>query len=253
MEERLQKILSRHGVASRRKAEELIAARRVRVNGNTAQLGDTADEQTDVIEVDGVRLKRAAPEHLYMMLNKPRGYVTTLSDEKGRRTVADLVADLPERVYPVGRLDLNSEGLLLLTNDGELANRLMHPKQEIRKGLSALGQPLCARRGAVARRTARDRWPEDQPRPRRAAAAGGRDGAASRDDPRGPQPADPPPGRARGADRHAPQAHRRRPAPARRSRPRPVSSADGRGAGNASKSCMIFPNHACNFQGFPVK
>ena len=133
MEERLQKILSRHGIASRRKAEELIAARRVRVNGNTAQLGDTADEQTDVIEVDGVRLKRAAPEHLYMMLNKPRGYVTTLSDEKGRRTVADLVAGLPERVYPVGRLDLNSEGLLLLTNDGELANRLMHPKQEIRK------------------------------------------------------------------------------------------------------------------------
>ena len=133
MEERLQKILSRHGVASRRKAEELIAARRVRVNGNTAQLGDTADEQTDVIEVDGVRLKRAAPEHLYMMLNKPRGYVTTLSDEKGRRTVADLVADLPERVYPVGRLDLNSEGLLLLTNDGELANRLMHPKREIEK------------------------------------------------------------------------------------------------------------------------
>ena len=133
MEERLQKILSRHGVASRRKAEDLIAARRVRVNGNTAQLGDTADEQTDVIEVDGVRLKRVAPEHLYMMLNKPRGYVTTLSDEKGRRTVADLVADLPERVYPVGRLDLNSEGLLLLTNDGELANRLMHPKQEIEK------------------------------------------------------------------------------------------------------------------------
>ena len=133
MEERLQKILSRHGVASRRKAEELIAARRVRVNGNTAQLGDTADEQTDVIEIDGVRLKRAAPEHLYMMLNKPRGYVTTLSDEKGRRTVADLVADLPERVYPVGRLDLNSEGLLLLTNDGELANRLTHPKKEVDK------------------------------------------------------------------------------------------------------------------------
>ena len=133
MEERLQKILSRHGVASRRKAEELIAARRVRVNGNTAQLGDTADEQTDVIEVDGVRLKRAAPEHLYMMLNKPRGYVTTLSDEKGRRTVADLVADLPERVYPVGRLDCNPEGPLLLTNDGELANALMHPKRQVDK------------------------------------------------------------------------------------------------------------------------
>ena len=142
MEERLQKILSRHGVASRRKAEELITARRVRVNGNTAQLGDTADEQTDVIEVDGVRLKRTAPEHLYMMLNKPRGYVTTLSDEKGRRTVADLVADLPERVYPVGRLDLNSEGLLLLTNDGELANRLMHPKQEIEKCIWRCGRAV---------------------------------------------------------------------------------------------------------------
>lgn len=133
MEERLQKILSRHGVASRRKAEELIAARRVRVNGNTAQLGDTADEQTDVIEIDGVRLKRAAPEHLYMMLNKPRGYVTTLSDEKGRKTVADLVADLPERVYPVGRLDLNSEGLLLLTNDGDLAHRIISPRHGVWK------------------------------------------------------------------------------------------------------------------------
>lgn len=133
MEERLQKILSRHGVASRRKAEELIASRRVRVNGNTARLGDTADERTDVIEIDGVRLGRTAPQHIYIMLNKPRGYVTTLSDEKGRRTVAALVADLPERVYPVGRLDLNSEGLLLLTNDGDFANRLMHPKQEIEK------------------------------------------------------------------------------------------------------------------------
>ena len=133
MEERLQKILSRHGVASRRKAEELIAARRVRVNGNTAQLGDTADEQTDVIEIDGVRLKRAAPEHLYMMLNKPRGYVCTLSDEKGRKNVSELVSGCGARVYPVGRLDLNSEGLLLLTNDGELANRLTHPKKEVDK------------------------------------------------------------------------------------------------------------------------
>ena len=132
MEERLQKILSRYGVASRRKAEELIAARRVRVNGNTAQLGDSADDAQDVIEVDGVRLKRP-PEHLYLMLNKPRGYVTTLSDEKGRKTVAELVADLGERVYPVGRLDLNSEGLLLMTNDGALANRLTHPRQEIEK------------------------------------------------------------------------------------------------------------------------
>ena len=132
MEERLQKILSRCGVASRRKAEELIAARRVRVNGNTAQLGDSADETQDVIEVDGVRLKRAA-EPVCVMLNKPRGYVTTLSDEKGRKTVAELVEPLGVRVYPVGRLDLNSEGLLLLTNDGALANRLTHPRCEVRK------------------------------------------------------------------------------------------------------------------------
>ena len=132
MEERLQKILSRYGVASRRKAEELIAARRVRVNGNTAQLGDSADETQDVIEVDGVRLKRA-PEPVCVMLNKPRGYVTTLSDEKGRKTVAELVAPLGVRVYPVGRLDQETEGLLLLTNDGALANRLTHPRCEVQK------------------------------------------------------------------------------------------------------------------------
>lgn len=133
MEERLQKILSRHGVASRRKAEELIAARRVRVNGNTAQLGDTADEQTDVIEVDGVRLKRAAPEPSIYDVKQAARLCDHALGRKGPQDVADLVADLPERVYPVGRLDLNSEGLLLLTNDGELANCLMHPKQEIEK------------------------------------------------------------------------------------------------------------------------
>ena len=132
MEERLQKILSRCGVASRRKAEELIVQRRVRVNGNTASLGDTADEREDVIEVDGVRLKRQE-ENVYLLLNKPRGYVTTLSDEKGRKDVSQLVADCGVRVYPVGRLDLYSEGLLLLTKDGALANRLMHPKKGIEK------------------------------------------------------------------------------------------------------------------------
>lgn len=132
MEERLQKILSRHGIASRRKAEELILDRRVRVNGNTAQLGDVADESCDVIEVDGVRLKKAR-ERVYLMLNKPRGYVTTLSDEKGRKNVSQLVEGCGQRVYPVGRLDMYSEGLLLLTNDGELAQRLMHPRTEIEK------------------------------------------------------------------------------------------------------------------------
>lgn len=132
MEERLQKILSRYGVASRRKAEQMILDRRVRVNGNTASLGDTAVDGEDIIEVDGVRLKKK-PERLVLMLNKPRGYVTTLSDEKGRRTVSELVADAGQRVYPVGRLDLNSEGLLLFTNDGALANRLMHPGNELKK------------------------------------------------------------------------------------------------------------------------
>ena len=132
MEERLQKLLSAAGVASRRKAEEMIREGRVRVNGNTAQLGDVADRREDVIEVDGKVLPKA-PKKRYLMLNKPRGFVTTLSDEQGRRTVAELVADCGERVYPVGRLDLGSEGLLLMTNDGELANRLMHPRHEVNK------------------------------------------------------------------------------------------------------------------------
>ena len=132
MEQRLQKILSSCGAASRRKAEQLILERRVRVNGNTASLGDTADIEEDVIEVDGVRLKKQ-PEKVVLMLNKPKGYVCTLSDEKGRKNVSELVADCGVRVYPVGRLDLNSEGLLLLTNDGELANRLTHPKKEVDK------------------------------------------------------------------------------------------------------------------------
>ena len=132
MEERLQKILSRYGVASRRQAEVLLREGRVRVNGNTAMLGDTADEMVDVIEVDGVRLKKAPPK-LVLMLNKPRGYVTTMQDEKGRKNVSELVRDCGQRVYPVGRLDYNSEGLLLMTNDGDLANRLMHPKGSVTK------------------------------------------------------------------------------------------------------------------------
>lgn len=134
MEERLQKILARSAGVSRRKAEELIAARRVRVNGNTAVLGALADAQEDVIELDGVRVRsRQEPEAVYLMLCKPRGFVTTMHDEKGRRSVAELVADVPARVYPVGRLDYNSEGLLLLTNDGTLANAIMHPKRCVDK------------------------------------------------------------------------------------------------------------------------
>ncbi len=132
MTERLQKILSARGVASRRTAETMIAEGRVRVNGVTAVLGQSADPEFDEITVDG-KLLPSAESYVYILLHKPRGYVTTLSDEKGRKTVAELVADCGVRVYPVGRLDLDSEGLLLLTNDGEFANRLMHPKHEVEK------------------------------------------------------------------------------------------------------------------------
>ena len=132
MEERLQKLLSAAGVCSRRRAEEYILAGRVSVNGRRAGLGDRADPARDRIEVDGVSL--AAPRtHTYIVLNKPRGYVTTMSDEKGRKTVAELVADCPARVWPVGRLDLDSEGLLLLTDDGALTQRLTHPSHAVEK------------------------------------------------------------------------------------------------------------------------
>ena len=138
MRERLQKILSARGVCSRRKAEEMIQAGRVTCNGNTVGLGNMADPDLDEIRVDGVLLP--SPEgHVYIMLNKPRGYVTTLSDEKGRPNAAQLI-DCGTRVYPVGRLDMDSEGLLLFTNDGEFANRLMHPKHEVNKTYRVLVQ-----------------------------------------------------------------------------------------------------------------
>lgn len=132
MEARLQKILSARGVASRRRAEELIVQGQVLVNGRTAHLGDCADPERDTIMVQGQPLPQQQ-EFVYILLNKPRGYVTTLSDEKGRKNAAQLVADCGVRVYPVGRLDMDSEGLLLFTNDGALANALMHPKGEIPK------------------------------------------------------------------------------------------------------------------------
>lgn len=132
MKERLQKILSARGVASRRKAEEMIVGGRVSCNGQVCHLGDSADPDRDVILVDGSPLPSPSG-YVYIMLHKPRGYVTTLSDEKGRRHAAQLVADCGIRVYPVGRLDMDSEGLLLFTNDGDLANHLMHPSHEINK------------------------------------------------------------------------------------------------------------------------
>lgn len=154
MKERIQKILSARGVASRRHAEKLIADGRVTCNGAICRLGDCADPDSDVILLDGRMLpSKEAP--VYIMLNKPRGYVTTLSDEKGRKNAAQLVADCGKRVYPVGRLDMDSEGLLLFTNDGDFANRLMHPKHLVDKvyqvtvtgftddGLCRLREPMC--------------------------------------------------------------------------------------------------------------
>lgn len=132
LKERLQKILSSRGVCSRRRAEALINAGLVTVNSITAKLGDTADPEADEILVEGKALP-TRETYVYILLNKPRGFVTTLSDEKGRPNAAQLVADCGVRVYPVGRLDMDSEGLLLFTNDGEFANTLMHPKHEVEK------------------------------------------------------------------------------------------------------------------------
>ena len=132
MGERLQKILSARGIASRRKAEDMIRNGQVTVNGAVASLGDTAEPETDKIAVNGTPLP-AQQKLVYILLHKPRGYVTTLCDEKGRPNAAQLVSDCGVRVYPVGRLDMDSEGLLLFTNDGAFANALTHPKHEVKK------------------------------------------------------------------------------------------------------------------------
>lgn len=143
--ERLQKILAEHNVASRRAAEQMIADGRVCVNGRVAKLGDKADPSADEITLDGKALGKRA-DLRYLLLYKPAGYITSVTDPRGRRTVMDLVVDkipVGERMYPVGRLDYATGGLLLLTNDGELANGLLHPKGEINKTYE------CAVRGAV--------------------------------------------------------------------------------------------------------
>ena len=132
MRERLQKLIARAGVCSRRTAETLLTAGRVTVNGVAAHLGDKADADTDVIAIDGTAIAFAEPS-VYLMLNKPRGYVTTLRDELGRATAAELVAGCGTRVFPVGRLDKDSEGLLLFTNDGALMQAMTHPSHQVDK------------------------------------------------------------------------------------------------------------------------
>ena len=150
MEERLQKLLSAAGVCSRRTAEGYIAAGRVTVNGLPASLGQRADPAADDIRLDG-RPLAPKEEKVYLLLNKPRGYVTTLSDERGRPTAAELVRDCGARVYPVGRLDMDSEGLLLLTNDGALAQRLTHTSYGVSKTYRVL---VCGETEGAAERLA---------------------------------------------------------------------------------------------------
>lgn len=131
---RLQKYFTDCGILSRRAAEAEIAKGLVKVNGLVASVGDKIDPDTDTVEWKGKRIQaNTAQKQIYLMLNKPKGYVTTSNDEKGRKKVTDLVRDVHTRVYPVGRLDMDSEGLLLLTNDGEFTNQLTHPRHEIPK------------------------------------------------------------------------------------------------------------------------
>lgn len=131
---RLQKIIADSGYCSRRKAEELIAANKIKLNGRPVKLGDKADPRKDIITINGEKLLvERKRKFLYIMLNKPRGYVTTMSDEQGRRIVTDLLDGIEERVYPIGRLDRNTEGLLLFTNDGAFANDITHPSRNVSK------------------------------------------------------------------------------------------------------------------------
>ncbi len=133
MEARLQKIISQAGLASRRAAEAMILEGRVEVNGTVVtELGGKFDPEQVEIKVDG-KVLSSAKAHVYYLMNKPKGYVSTASDERGRRTVLDLLPEVQERIYPIGRLDMNTEGLLLLTNDGELMNGLLHPRYEVQK------------------------------------------------------------------------------------------------------------------------
>ena len=132
--ERIQKVMAARGLCSRRAAEMMIKAGRIKVNGHPVKLGDSMDADRDVLNVDGVAVRpQKRKQHLYIMLYKPRGYVTTAKDERGRKTVMELLDGIDERIYPIGRLDKDSEGLLLLTNDGDFANRMMHPGAGVAK------------------------------------------------------------------------------------------------------------------------
>ncbi len=151
MKERIQKLLSEAGYCSRRKAEELLEKGKVTVNGHPAKLGDKAEAGKDIIAVSGERvwMQRNREKHYYI-LNKPRGYVTTLSDEMGRKCVSDLVADTGLRLYPVGRLDRDSEGMLIMTDDGAFANLVAHPSGGIKKSYRVTVTPMASEEQVTA-------------------------------------------------------------------------------------------------------
>ncbi|HIR64578.1 MAG TPA: rRNA pseudouridine synthase [Candidatus Faecousia faecigallinarum] len=174
MRERLQKLLSARGIASRRQAEQMIAQGRVLVNGRPAALGDRADPAADEITVDGRRLPPAR-SFVYIMLNKPRGVVTTLSDEKGRKNAAQLVSGCGCRVWPVGRLDMDSEGLLLFTNDGSFSQAVAHPRGRVDKHYRVWVQGYGPDRlAALARPVVLDGYQIAKPEIRLLHAQGGR-------------------------------------------------------------------------------
>lgn len=134
MEVRIQKVIADAGFCSRRKAEELIEQKRVKVNGRLAITGQKIDPIRDIVTIDGEKIfYDKKKKHIYLMMNKPRGYITSMSDDRGRRCVTELLPETDVRVYPVGRLDMNTEGLLLFTSDGEFANDMMHPSRNITK------------------------------------------------------------------------------------------------------------------------
>ena len=148
---RIQKALADMGLCSRRQAEQIILEGRVKLNGHPVKLGDKMDMHEDVLSVDGRTIRPPKKkEYKYYMLHKPRGYITTTSDDRGRKTVMELIKDIPERVYPVGRLDKDSEGLLLFTNDGALANALTHPSHQVAKMYRVTVHPAATEEQVVA-------------------------------------------------------------------------------------------------------
>ena len=148
---RIQKALADMGLCSRRQAEQIILEGRVKLNGHPVKLGDKMDMHEDVLSVDGRTIRPPKKkEYKYYMLHKPRGYITTSSDDRGRKTVMELIKDIPERVYPVGRLDKDSEGLLLFTNDGALANALTHPSHLVAKMYRVTVHPAATEEQVVA-------------------------------------------------------------------------------------------------------